>query len=141
VRAGQRAEITLDAFPGRRFPGVVRRVAPYVLDVEKQARTVEVEAEIEDPEKYDLLPGYSADVEVILENRTGVLRIPTQAVLDGNRVFVFDAATGRLAARPIERGVANWEYTEVRKGLSAGELVVTSVDRAGVADGAAAVRE
>ena len=125
----------------QRFPGVVRRVAPYVLDVEKQARTVEVEAEIEDPEKYDLLPGYSADVEVILENRAGVLRVPTQAVLDGNRVFVFDAATGRLAARSIERGVANWEYTEVRKGLAAGELVVTSVDRAGVADGAAAVRE
>jgi HlyD family secretion protein len=141
VRAGQRAEITLDAFPGRRFPGVVRRVAPYVLDVEKQARTVEVEAEIEDPQKYNLLPGYSADVEVILENRTGVLRIPTQAVLDGNRVFVFDAGTGRLATRAVERGVANWEYTEVRSGLTAGELVVTSVDRAGVADGAAAVRE
>lgn len=141
VRAGQRASISLDAFPNRRFPGVVRRVAPYVLDTEKQARTVEVEAEIENPEKYNLLPGYSADVEVILEKRENVLRIPSQAILDGKRVLVLDPATGRLKARDIEKGVANWEYTEIRSGLAAGELVVTSVDREGVADGVAAVRE
>lgn len=141
VRAGQPALISLDAFPGRKFPGTVRRVAPYVLDTEKQARTVEVEAEITDPEKYNLLPGYSADVEVILENRTDVLRVPTQAVIDGKRVFVFDAKARRLAARDIEKGVANWEYTEIRKGVEPGELVVTSVDREGVADGAPALRE
>ena len=79
VRMGQKAQITLDAFPGRKFPGFVRRVAPYVLDVEKQARTVEVEAEIENPQANNLLPGYSADVEVILETREDVLRVPTQA--------------------------------------------------------------
>ncbi len=141
VRAGQKASISLDAFPNQRFPGFVRRVAPYVLDTEKQARTVEVEAEIENPEKYNLLPGYSADVEVILENRQNVLRIPSQAILDGKRVLVLDPATGLLQARDIGKGVANWEFTEVRSGLAAGELVVTSVDREGVADGAAAVRE
>lgn len=141
VRTGQRAVITLDAFPGQRFPGFVRRVAPYVLDTEKQARTVEIEAEIEDPARYNLLPGYSADVEVILEHRTDVLRVPTQAVLDGKRVFVLDEAARQLRERTIERGVHNWEYTEVRGGLEAGELVVTSVDREGVADGAAAVRD
>ncbi len=141
VRAGMRASISLDAFPGRRFPGFVRRVAPYVLDTEKQARTVEVEAEIENPEKYNLLPGYSADVEVILDNRENVLRIPSQAILEGKRVLVLNTSTGRLEARVIERGVANWEYTEIRTGLKEGDLVVTSVDREGVADGAAAVRE
>jgi len=141
VRAGQRASISLDAFPNRRFPGFVRRVAPYVLDTEKQARTVEVEAEIENPEKYNLLPGYSADVEVILEKRENVLRVPTQAILDGKRVLVLDTAAGVLRARDIEKGVTNWEYTEIRSGLKAGELVVTSVDREGVADGVAAVRE
>ncbi|MCL4721446.1 MAG: efflux RND transporter periplasmic adaptor subunit [Gammaproteobacteria bacterium] len=141
VKVGQRAAITLDAFPGQRFPGFVRRVAPYVLDLEKQARTVEIEAEIENPEAWNLLPGYSADVEVTLENRENVLRIPTQAVIEGRRVLVLDSGSGRLASRDIERGVANWEFTEVRTGLEAGELVVTSVDREGVADGVAAVRE
>ncbi len=141
VRVGQRAMITLDAFPGQRFPGFVRRVAPYVLDLEKQARTVEIEAEIENPKLYNLLPGYSADVEVELENRENVLRIPTQALIEGRRVLVLDAASGLLVSREVERGVSNWEYTEVLSGLAAGELVVTSVDREGVADGVAAVRE
>ncbi len=133
--------ISLDAFPDQRFPGVVRRVAPYVLDAEKQARTVEVEAEIDNPEKYNLLPGYSADVEVILENRENVLRVPAQSVLDGKRVLVLNTATGVLESRPVEKGVSNWEYVEIVSGLDAGELVVTSVDREGVADGVAAVRE
>jgi HlyD family secretion protein len=141
VKAGQRASISLDAFPNQRFPGFVRRVAPYVLDTEKQARTVEVEAEIENPEKYNLLPGYSADVEVILENRENVLRVPSQAIVEGKRVLVLNSGTGRLESRSIEKGVANWEFTEIRSGLKAGELVVTSVDREGVADGVAAVRE
>jgi len=141
VRAGQRASITLDAFPNRRFPGFVRRVAPYVLDTEKQARTVEVEAEIENPEKYNLLPGYSADVEIILENRENVLRVPTQSILDGKRVLVLNGDSGTLESRPVKKGVSNWEYTEIVSGLEAGELVVTSVDREGVADGVAAIRE
>jgi HlyD family secretion protein len=139
VRAGQRANITMDAFPDRIFSGVVRRVAPYVLDVEKQARTVEIEAEISDSEGSNLLPGYSADVEVILDVRADVLRVPTQVVIDGQRVFVL--ANGTLEERAVSRGIANWEFTEIVDGLAEGELVVLSVDREGVADGVAAVRE
>jgi HlyD family secretion protein len=52
-----------------------------------------------------------------------------------------DAATGLLHARDIERGVSNWEYTEIRSGLKVGDQVVTSIDREGVADGVAAVAE
>jgi HlyD family secretion protein len=80
-------------------------------------------------------------VEVILENRENVLRLPSQAILDGKRVLVLNPATKLLESRSIEKGVANWEYTEIRSGLKAGEFVVTSVDREGVADGVAAVRE
>lgn len=144
VRTGQPALITMDAFPGQKFPGFVRRVAPYVLDVEKQARTVEVEAEISNPEQANadgqmLLPGYSADVEIVLSTRENVLRVPTQVILDGERVYVFDGTT--LAERSIETGISSWEYTEVAAGLDEGERVVLSVDREGVADGVAAVAE
>ncbi len=141
VRAGQPALVSLDAFPGRKFDGVVRRVAPYVLDLEKQARTVEIEAEIRDPDQASLLPGYSADVEVLLDTREGVLRVPTQVVLEGNRVFVLDEQAGLLHERTVKTGLANWEYTEIADGLTAGELVVLSVDREGVADGARARRD
>jgi len=139
VRMGQKALITMDAFPGRKFPGFVRRVAPYVLDVEKQARTVEVEAEIENSESAILLPGYSADVEIVLVKRENVLRVPTQVILDGSRVIVFDGSM--LAEREIETGISSWEFTEVVSGLDEGERVVLTVDREGVVDGAAAATE
>jgi len=136
VRAGLPARISLDAFPEHVFPGHVRRVAPYVLDQEKQARTVEIEAEFDDPARAGLLAGYSADVEVVLEERDDVLRLPTSVILPDATVLVFDEATGTIASRPIEAGIANWEFTEVRSGLAAGDRVVSSIDRDGVVDGA-----
>ena len=142
VRVGQSGHITLDAFAGRRFPGRIRRIAPYVLEVEKQARTVDVEVEFTNPQDVKaLLVGYSADVEIVLEERENVLRVPTQALLEGNRVLVYDANPGRLQERRIETGISSWEYTEVRSGLQAGERVVTSPERSGVAPGVRAVPE
>ncbi|MEO8467291.1 MAG: efflux RND transporter periplasmic adaptor subunit [Gammaproteobacteria bacterium] len=141
VKEGLPARISLDAFPGRKFAGHVRRVAPYVLDREKQARTVEIEAEFENPEGTGLLTGYSADVEVVLAERADALRVPSAVILPDHKVYVLDAATGKLVARPVETGIANWEFTEIVSGVSAGERVVSSIDRAGVRDGAAAVAE
>jgi len=137
VRAGMPARVTLDAFRDRSFPAHVRRVAPYVLDTEKQARTVEVEAEVDDMGDALLLPGYSADVEVILEERGDVLRVPTRALLQGKRVYVLDG--GLIRARELATGIGNWEYTEITGGLEAGARVVVSIDREGLADGVPAV--
>lgn len=139
IRAGMPARVTLDAFRGRVFPAHVRRVAPYVLDVEKQARTVEVEAELEHTTDVELLPGYSADVEVVLDERKDVLRVPTRAVIERKRVYLFDAKEKRVTLRDIKLGLGNWEYSEVLEGLKAGDRVVTSVDREGLKDGADAV--
>ncbi len=141
VKTGLPARISLDAFPGQTFPGHVRRVAPYVLDQEKQARTVEIEAEFDEPEKAGLLAGYSADVEVVLEERDEVLRVPTSVILPDKKVYVFDPATRRLAARAVQTGIANWEFTEILGGLNAGDRVVSSIDRTGVSDGALATPE
>jgi HlyD family secretion protein len=136
VRPGMPARVTLDAFKERSFRAHVRRVAPYILEVEKQARTVEVEAEIEDRDDAVLLPGYSADLEVILAERPDVVRVPTRALIEGNRVFVVEG--GRLRDRKVVTGIGNWEYTEVTQGLKAGDRVVVSIDREGLKDGVAA---
>ena len=140
VRVGQPAHITIDAIPGQRFPGRVRRVAPYVVDLEKQARTVDVEVEFTNPEDVKaLLVGYSADAEIILDVRENALRVPTQALLEGNRVLVFN--DGTLHERKLQTGVANWQFTEVTSGLNEGDKVVVSVERKGVMPGAKAVAE
>jgi HlyD family secretion protein len=127
IRVGQPVRVTVDSHPGRTFPGRVARVAPYVLDVEAQNRTVEIEVELDAPYAATLLPGTSADVEVILNTRQEALRIPTSALLEGGKVLVLDG--DRLAERSVEAGMRNWDFTEVRAGLAAGDRVVVSFDR------------
>jgi len=135
IQAGQTVRISLDALPKQSFPGKVKRVAPYVSAVEKQARTVDIEATFDNSaETGKLLVGYSADVEVILDVRKDVVRIPTSALLEGGRILVA-GADGKLEERTIKTGLANWEFTEVVEGLKAGERVVTSLERAGVKAG------
>ena len=129
--------ITLDALPGKALPGKVRRVAPYVSAVEKQARTVDIEVDFDQAESIGkLLVGYSADVEIILDSRDKVLRVPTAAIQEGSKVLRYDSSSGQLEARQIKTGVSNWEYTEVREGLAAGDLIVTSLEKEGVKAGA-----
>ena len=69
-----------------------------------------------------------------------MLRIPTEAVLEGNSVLVL-STDERLELREITTGLKNWEWTEVTDGLSEGEEVVVSVDREGVEDGVLAARD
>jgi HlyD family secretion protein len=113
----------------------VTRVAPYVQDVQEQNRVFEIEAELDDDAfARSLPPGTSADVEVILASRDGALRIPSSAILEGDRVLV--ARGGRLESREVELGLKNWQFAQVKKGLSPGDAVVVSLDRMEVKEGA-----
>ncbi|MEA2063090.1 MAG: efflux RND transporter periplasmic adaptor subunit [Gemmatimonadota bacterium] len=141
IRVGMTARITIDAFADRSFKGKVRRIADYVLDLEKQARTVDVEVVFGNPGdiKY-LLAGYSADIEVILDVRNDVVRVPTEAVMEGLKVYVFLPDQGKVVKREIRAGLSNWDQTEVLDGLGPDELVVVNVDNPGLKDGAVVVR-
>ncbi len=138
VKLGQPTRIQVDSRPGEQFAGTLVRVAPYVLDLLEQNRTVEVEAEFADAaQAKTVLPGTSADLEVILSRHEGVLRVPTAAIAEGGKVLVL--AGGRLEERSIRTGLRNWQFTQINDGLRAGELVVTVRDSTAVQPGARAV--
>ena len=86
-------------------------------------------------EGQNLLAGYSADVEIILDEHSSTLRIPTQALLPGNRLYVYKEKEGRLEERTIRPGLSNWDRTEIIEGLQPGEQVVLSIDQPGLKDG------
>ncbi len=136
VKVDMAARVIMDAFADKHFPARVRRIDPYVLDLEKQARTVDVEVEfMNNGDEENFLAGYSADVEVIIAVAENVLRIPTQALLDKSLVYVYQPQDQRLRATDVRTGLANWDYTQVVEGLQEGESVVVSTDRPGLQNG------
>ena len=137
IKPNMPARISFDAYKKKFFDGKVRRISPYVLDREKQARTVDIEVDfISEKNKDKMLPGYSADVEIILNSHSNVIRIPTEALLEGQKVFIYDEGNKSIYEQNVSTGLSNWKHTEIIEGLKKGEKIVTSIDRDGVVDGA-----
>lgn len=136
VRPGMPVRISLDAFRGRSFEGRVSRIAPFVRELEKQARTVDIEVKFERvPRDLMLLTGYSADVEILLAQREQALRVPTDSLLEGGKVLRYDPSNGHLREQKVEIGLANWRWSEVKGGLAAGDRIIPSLQHEGLADG------
>ena len=127
IHPHQKVRVTIDPYPGKSFMGHVSEVSAFVSDVEEQNRTVDIEVELDDREfAKKLLPGTSADVEVILSVRENVLRIPRPTLVEGNKVWI--VKQDRLVEQTIQVGLKNWDYVEVISGIQEGEAVITSVD-------------
>ncbi len=135
VKVGLPVRITMDAYPGRAFPGVVTRVGAYVSEAQQQNRTLDIDVAFDDAAfAQTLLPGLSADVEVIVQKHDDVVRVPTSAILQGGRVFVVRESV--LVPVTVQRGLTNWEFSEIVDGLKAGDRIVVSLDRPEVRAGA-----
>ena len=120
LKVGQSARVLLDAMPGRDFAATVTRIAPYVKELEKQARTVEVEAALTAlPTDVPLLIGYSADLEVEVTRATDVLRVAASSRADDGSVLRLE---GDKLVRVVPRwGVENLNWIEVAEGLAASD--------------------
>jgi len=157
VKIGAEGLVRLDAYPEDPLGAKVDRVDPVVGGdtisgseaaglatlATKKDRTVGVRVEISPEsasvygtEKVRIFVGMSADVEVILGRRDGVLRVPSAAVFhEKGRRFAYVLDGDRLRRREVETGDSNWEFQEVRSGLKEGEKVLVSLEAEGIADG------
>ncbi|GLX80172.1 macrolide transporter subunit MacA [Thalassotalea insulae] len=132
---GRPVKITLDAFRGQTFAGTLKRIAPYIQDYEKQARTVTVEVAIDNHQSPHFLAGYSADIEVILATKEDVLRLPSDLIINNEHVLVVNQ-DNIIERQPIKTGISNWQFTEIVQGLSTKDKVVASIGLTGVTTGA-----
>jgi HlyD family secretion protein len=125
VQIGQNARLTLDAFRGTTFHGVISKKAVTVTDNEKQARTLEIEAQfVNPPAELMLLVGYSADAEIITKTAENVLRIPSEALIAGQKVLAYNPTTQTIEYRAVTSGESNWNWTEIKTGLSVGDQIL-----------------
>lgn len=153
LAVGAAAQVRLDAFPDRVLPATVDLVDPVVggdmlggagtsalAITGKKDRTVGVRVALEAPPAgTKVFVGMSADVEVVLRNKDGVLRVPSAAILHvKGETFAYVLDGGTLRRRDVETGVSNWEFVEVVHGLAEGDRVLVSLDAEGIRDGARA---
>ncbi len=121
LKTGLPARISLDAFRGEHFAGRLDRIAPYVMEIEKQARTVDVDVLFTNAaDRERLLVGYSADIDLVLEAHADAIRIPSEALMDNDTVYRFDPASSRLERVAVQTGIRNWNFTEITAGLAPG---------------------
>jgi Cu(I)/Ag(I) efflux system membrane fusion protein/cobalt-zinc-cadmium efflux system membrane fusion protein len=123
VRVGQRATVTLDAYPGQATTGRSVYIYPYV---EENTRTVKVRFSFANSGGR-LKPGMYASVELRGPAVAG-LTVPTNAVLDsGTRQTVFVArAEGYFTPRTVKIGRRLGDSIEITEGVKEGEQVATS---------------
>jgi RND family efflux transporter MFP subunit len=143
LRVGQPVTITVDAFPGDKFEGKIRRISPIVSGGKLETRTADVWIYFNEKQQ-KIKPGMSADVEILVSTLPSVLSVPSQAVIEREgKKQVFVATGGAIRAgekavaklTPIEIGETNWSFTQVTKGLTAGAFVITTPEAEGLKDG------
>jgi HlyD family secretion protein len=125
VAMGQPAEITVDAFPGKRFAGQVERIAIRGVNVSNVV-TFEVKIEVTSKDKGLLRPEMTANVDIIAAARDSVLLVPSDAIVrKGGKLHVTVVkAGGEKEDRPVETGISDGQRTEITTGAAAGETVV-----------------
>jgi HlyD family secretion protein len=128
VRLGQRALVTMDAFQGEKLEGRVAEISPIISSPRQESRTSEVKIQLDDS-SIPLKPGFSADIEIIVQELPDVLILPTHVILERERgKYVQIVSDGRLQQRPVRVGASNWDFTEVIAGLREGVRVIIPGD-------------
>ncbi len=130
VEVGQPAYLTLEAWPGERFPAKVLRVRPVV---DSATGTVRVTLEVETRGR--LRPGMFARAFVQTETRSGAMVVPRSALsLEsiGDTVYVAEGDTA--SRREVQLGFKEGDFVEVLSGVSEGEEIVV-VGQDGLSDG------
>lgn len=135
VKVGQIARVRIPAARSQTFQAEVTRVVPYVDTRKEQDRTSQVELRLKDAG--ELVPvGASAEIEIVVKVKRGVLAIPSRALLGtGDKRYVYRYDSQRLVKAPITVGLSNYDRAEVVTGLNLGDTIVFPSDEVELHDG------
>lgn len=132
IKVGQKARITLDAFPGKTFEGEVVSIA-YQGKTTENVVTYDTTVHLPNPENL-LRAGMTANVEIVVEEKENALLIPISAVEEkGDKAFVFvKNAEGQPERREVTLGVRSDTFVEVVDGVQEGEEVFVTPPEVGM---------
>ena len=132
VSAGQKASISFDAYPDQTFEGEVLSV-PLQGTLQGDVTVYEVPLSLSGAEELDLLVGMTANVEIEVGQASDALLVPTLALVKASgayQVLVPNTTdpTGDPETVPVQIGLSNGTYTQIVKGLNAGDQVIVQLE-------------
>ena len=136
ISKGDTADIEVDAYPGRKFKGVVTQIANSAKNLGNttsltDVTNFEVKVRILPGSYSDLLasdpipfrPGMLASVEIETERRNGVMTVPLQAVTPDGCVYVLDRTSSTVRKVAVTTGIQDIGNIEVISGLDSADTV------------------
>jgi HlyD family secretion protein len=124
LAVGQRARLSADAYPDRRFDGSVAYINP---GVDAQRGSVEVKLDVAEPPEY-LRQDMTVSVEIAVASRPPAVLVPIDAVHDAETTepWVLKLVAGRVQRQGVRLGLRGSAVAEVLNGLAPGDDVVAS---------------
>jgi RND family efflux transporter MFP subunit len=124
VKIGTEGDLTLEEFPGRKFVGHVTNTAKAI---DPTSRTLLTELQVPN-ETGELFPGAYALITLQVNDNTGILTIPSNALLfrmEGTAVGVV-AANGQVEIRKVTTNLNLGDKLEISQGLSETDQVIVN---------------
>ena len=120
VHLKQTVMLSVDAYPGKTFSGVISRISP---SLDEKARTLTLEATVPNADG-ELKPGLFASVQLLVAKESPALMVPSNSLLEFaglTKVFVVEG--NRAVERVVKTGLREGGYVEILEGAKAGERV------------------
>ena len=119
---GQEVDVQVESMPGLKLKGLVERIAPQTT-IKNNIKGYAVRIAMKGLDAR-VLPGMTANVSIPVASSENALALPMAAVFSeqGER-FVFVKKDDRFERRPVQIGVADYDYAEVLNGVTEGEIV------------------
>ncbi len=124
IKIGQKVEMNLSYFPGKKFQGKVTYIDPFM---DSKTRTLKVRMEFDNP-AWKLKPNMYANVTLKSAIEKKSVAVPEEAVIHSGEkeTVIVQNSSGGFDSRVLTLGAQANGYYQVIKGLKAGENVVTS---------------
>lgn len=136
IRKGLPVELSLDAYPSRKYSGIISEITPYasasgglagwVLDQGSPSITVSIHIS---GDTSDLIPGLSASGEIITQTESNAILVPSRAVfMNDEGAYLFCFRNGIASKTPVTTGLYYDGYYQIKSGISATDLIITNPD-------------
>jgi len=125
IRLGQKAEITLDAYPEEIIEGKINKVSFSSVRTTGGGTAYPVEISLSQDENFKFKVGMNGDVEIIIDSKEDILAVPIEAVKEkDDKSYVQIVEGKKIKDIEVETGLETDTKTEITKGIEEGQTII-----------------